>query len=71
MTLPDAPDKELGTYTKADLDRDLIGPLTTLGQSRPTPVDEPDEWTVEGLEPPPWWRGDEEASMTALTVRTA
>jgi hypothetical protein len=70
MTLPDVPGKE-GTYTKTDLDRDLIGPLTTLGHTRPVPVDEPDEWTVEGLEPPAWWHGDEEASMTALTVRTA
>jgi hypothetical protein len=68
MTLPEEPGKE-GMYTKADLDRDLIGPLTTLGQSKPAPVDEPDEWTVEGLEPPSWWQGDEEAAMSGLHVK--
>lgn len=69
MTLPETPSSEHGTYTKADLDRDLIGPLTTLGESRRAPVDEPDEWTVDGLEPPPWWQGDEEAALSGLHVK--
>lgn len=69
-TLPDEPGKE-GMYTKDELDRDVMGPLTELTQP-PAPVaGDDDPFAVPGLEAPPWWRGDEEAAMSGLQVRSA
>lgn len=71
-TLPDDPGRE-GMFTKEDLDKVLLVPFTQTGTTAATETsaDEPDEWTVEGLTPPPWWKGDEEASLSGLQVRSA
>lgn len=66
-TLPDEPGKE-GMYTKDDLDRDLIGPLTEQAKPAAAPVPDDDPFAVPGLETPWFWRGDEEASMSGVLV---
>lgn len=71
QTLPENPGRESMT-TKDDLDRALLNePFVSAPPTAPATMDEPDEWTVEGLAPPPWWKGDEEAAMSGLQVRSA
>ena len=56
-------------YTKDDLDKDLIGPLTEQGSPPPQATVDDDPFAVPGLQAPSWWRGDEEASISGVMVR--
>lgn len=55
-------------YTKDDLDRHVTGPLTELATPPAPPVVDDDPFAVPGLQPPSFWRGDEEASLSGLMV---
>ncbi len=58
-------------YTKDQLDRDLMGPLTE--QAKPavpvTVAEDEDPHAVPGLQVPWFWRGDEEASISGVMVK--
>jgi hypothetical protein len=56
-------------YTKDQLDRDLMGPLTEQASPPPSAVVDDDPFAVPGLEPPAFWRGDEEATLSGLLVK--
>ena len=65
--MPDEQGKE-GMYTKDQLDADLMGPLTEQAAPAPQAAEDDDPFAVPGLPAPPWWRGDEEASISGVMV---
>jgi hypothetical protein len=57
------PDKD---NSHRNLNNLLIGPLMTMENADKVIIVDP----IVGIAPPPWWRGDKEASQTSQLVAT-